>query len=757
MWDSLRVFSLCEKIVKAIYAIRFSGDVNIFLSLWEFDFFERDIRGFCEIIYMKIKKFFRWNVHLCLLNFNLHIATIILVCVCISFGCGQSYSWTCISSGGIPIEKGYQKMGVGGNERAEAWSVSGIEAGSVENENDADNNGKDIDLHLNILTKLISNDDINEFILEFEKFSDKYKSKKNEYANSCRKLLKYSKNWDMSEAILKSLSDIGDEPATRRILFYYYSIKDRVGVEKFGERLINIYLKQNRNRKAAAECIKISNLLRIEYRDAKTALEYLKKWEHIKDDTIPIAIANIYAKNFPEESEAMWEYYEKAAKMGSLFAKSKIARRDAAIKSEKEKLAIATEKKKIAHARRVVKKVEAPSEKPYEPDLTSVGELDKNFRHYPASNGVIYSMTKCSSGYVVAGFFSQYNGLNASNICVLRANGEVIKSEKDGLKADRAVYSVSASDNSVVIGGRFSKVNGNSSVGIAVLNSSSFNYNSRFKLDPGINEGKSVKNIKVRNGIIYFMGDFNYYNGKKHPGVYAVNFYGRAQGVISPYLNLDRSVNDICFTGNNTIIGGEFSFVKNERNRKKPDVKLHPLDACNRLWDTYCDGFSDADGIGIGSCNLEHITPLKIKGISPSSGSVNALLYRNGVLFVGGEFQSFNNGNDTTGLVALWEKTLTVYENVSIKLKGRVNALLEYHGNIIVGGSFTELNGVKTGNIAIIDGTGKVDENFAKAVGKGFNGEVYGLYEDCGYLFVVGDFSKYNGEKVGNIAKIKLP
>ena len=742
-----------------------------------------------RIYYMKIGKIFKRKSRLSFFYFASRIAGISFVGICILSACELPRFQAFASDLGAPIEKNEQRAGVDESKRDADAGATPSKSILPESGTGADAKAKDMDSRVDALVKLAVDENINEFMSEFGKFSDEYKARRNEYINSCRKLLTYSKSWDMSEAILKSLSDIGDESATNRMLFYSYSIKDSEGAKKFGERLINIYLKKNKIRRAAAECIKISNLLRVEYKDAKTALEYLKKWECIEDDMIPIAIASIYAKDFPEESDKQWEYYEKAAKMGSSFAKSKISRRNAAAEFEKKRKEA---KKKRVYKPAVQQVYQAQS--PIVEDTTSVGALDKNFKCYPASNGTIYSVAKSPNGYVVVGFFSKYNGLNASNICLLDNKGEVRKSEMNGLKTDKAVYSACVYDNNLVIGGRFSRVNGKPYAGIAVLDAATLNCNVRFKVNPGINEGRCVRKVVAKDGIIYFMGDFNYYNGKKHPGIYAVNFYGKADG-LSPYLNLNRSVNDICFvkepkkiTANGRmerdpsqnpleqrgyrpkinrqinrytqyfngkiIVGGGFSFFKNEPERKKPEERLNPLDAYNRLWNFYAFGFSDADGIAVGTYGLGRIESLKIKGISPSTGSINALLYHNGMVFAGGFFQSFNDQNNTNGLVALDANTLEVSEKVYIKLRGRVNALLKYCGNIIVGGSFTEVNGVNTGNLAIIDGDGKLNEDFAKTIGSGFNGEIYGLFED---LIVVGNFSEYNGEKVGNIARIKLP
>jgi uncharacterized delta-60 repeat protein len=78
---------------------------------------------------------------------------------------------------------------------------------------------------------------------------------------------------------------------------------------------------------------------------------------------------------------------------------------------------------------------------------------------------------------------------------------------------------------------------------------------------------------------------------------------------------------------------------------------------------------------------------------------------------------------------------------------------LQPDGGILVVGRFTQYNGQPVGRIARLNGDGSLDTSFN--IGSGFNDVVLSLaLQSNGKILVGGDFSQYNGQPAGQIARL---
>ncbi len=81
------------------------------------------------------------------------------------------------------------------------------------------------------------------------------------------------------------------------------------------------------------------------------------------------------------------------------------------------------------------------------------------------------------------------------------------------------------------------------------------------------------------------------------------------------------------------------------------------------------------------------------------------------------------------------------------------NAALQADGKIIIVGNFTAYNGIAVNRIARLLPDGSLDATFN--IGLGCNGQVYGVaVQSDGKIFIVGNFSTYNGAVAVKIARL---
>ena len=158
---------------------------------------------------------------------------------------------------------------------------------------------------------------------------------------------------------------------------------------------------------------------------------------------------------------------------------------------------------------------------------------------------------------------------------------------------------------------------------------------------------------------------------------------------------------------------------------------------------------------GIGEQLKKVITDADWEVMNPeipgANQSVDTILYRNGNLYVGGEFYAV--GNTRANCIAKWNGTS--WSALSSGVNYKVSALaVDSSGNLYAGGSFTTAGGVTTNGIAKWDGTSW------SALGSGLNGNVgdwVGVYalavDSSGNLYVGGSFNTAGGVTANNIAK----
>jgi trimeric autotransporter adhesin len=125
-------------------------------------------------------------------------------------------------------------------------------------------------------------------------------------------------------------------------------------------------------------------------------------------------------------------------------------------------------------------------------------------------------------------------------------------------------------------------------------------------------------------------------------------------------------------------------------------------------------------------------------------GSVLSLEYREGELYVGGEFITLDGGNVVATNIAKW--TGEVWAALGSGVDGAVRAIAATDSAVFVGGSFTHAGGVKVNGIARWDGSEW------SALGNGVNGEVYAIGVEGDRLYVGGSFTEAGGVTANRVA-----
>ncbi len=125
------------------------------------------------------------------------------------------------------------------------------------------------------------------------------------------------------------------------------------------------------------------------------------------------------------------------------------------------------------------------------------------------------------------------------------------------------------------------------------------------------------------------------------------------------------------------------------------------------------------------------------------SGSVNALLSRNGVLYVGGRFE--RAGSTVVNNVAAW--TGDSWDNLNRGFDHEVHSLCWHAGALYAAGRFTSASGVPVYGVAAWDG------RQWSALRGGILGKVTHLVSHSGRLIAGGSFAEADGKAVSGLAQ----
>ncbi len=286
-------------------------------------------------------------------------------------------------------------------------------------------------------------------------------------------------------------------------------------------------------------------------------------------------------------------------------------------------------------------------------------------------------------------------------------------------------------------------------------------------------------------GTIMVGGSFDQYNGSPVNGIARLNSNGTLNTSFNPGgLGVDGTVREITIQPDGKILlGGTFlkyngtnvfRFVRLEQDGSIDATFL--ASGCSGLFCNFSSGntvntivvqpdgkiiiggdFADYTGIisdSIVRLNSDGTVDSSfVVGTGFSSGEVYDIeLQPDGKMIVVGEFTQYN-GSSVSNIVRLnSDGTIdpTFTTETSGLMGGYIHDIEKVGASFVLGGSFTSYNGVVANRIVKITATGSLDGLFV--TGTGFDNIVYQIKKTVqNQLYVVGEFTQYNGSTVNGI------
>jgi uncharacterized delta-60 repeat protein len=358
--------------------------------------------------------------------------------------------------------------------------------------------------------------------------------------------------------------------------------------------------------------------------------------------------------------------------------------------------------------------------------LNTDGTLDTSFSQGTGANHTVKAIAIQNDGkIIIAGRFSDYNGISRNRIARLNADGTIDSTFLPGLGANDKILSVVIqNDGKIIIGGMFTEYDGIQANRIARLNENG-------SLDETFNSGTGasswVRKIAIQDDEkIILGGDFLSYNG--------IPISGNAR------LNIDGSLDTTFDNGTGT---GDWVFS----TALQSDGKI-----------VVGGWFSTYNGL-----TAYHITRLNNDGsmdnsFNPLTGAssriTSAFVQDDGKIIIGGFFNSFN-GTKRRGIARINSNGSLdqSFDPGSGANDYIYTAVVQDDGKTVIGGYFTEFNGVESKYLTRLNQDGSSDESFMMGTGPGGSISNANLQQD-GKIIVTGSFQSFNGIARNRIARL---
>lgn len=349
-------------------------------------------------------------------------------------------------------------------------------------------------------------------------------------------------------------------------------------------------------------------------------------------------------------------------------------------------------------------------------------------------NAIVYALALQTDGKILAGGdFTQFNGVNASYIIRLNADGTRDTSFTASVNGYVNAIAVQ-SDGKIVIGG-----------GFTTLNSAAVKYIARLNAD---GTPDTAFTAAVGSG---FSGDVNALAVQPDGKIVAGGFFTQFQGAGPAYvarLNADGS-KDATFA---TKVGAGFNL----------DVYALALQSTGKI--LVGGGFSQVSGT-----NAKGIARLGTDGtvdtaFATAVGSgLDGYVYSLGVqsddkVVLGGAFTTLKGA--AVGYIARLGSDGTpdtaFTTSAGVGFGGDVFSVdIQTDNKVLVGGYFTTYNGGASGHLTRLGADGSPDTTFATNIGVGFNSDVYALQvQTDGKVLAGGGFTQFNGGNTVRIARL---
>ncbi len=358
--------------------------------------------------------------------------------------------------------------------------------------------------------------------------------------------------------------------------------------------------------------------------------------------------------------------------------------------------------------------------------LLANGIPDITFNPFSGFDSVVQAIDLQNDGkLVVGGNFSHFNGIARNRIARLNPNGSLDELFNPGSGFNGLVLDVALQrDGKLLVAGSFTDFNGMPRFGIVRLNSNG-SLDSSFETGTGFNN--QVTNITMQpDGRIVVVGNFTVLNGTPRNRIVRLHADGSLDESFNPGTGFDNSVQSLVLQEDGKlVVGGFFSnfngVIRNKIARLNSDGTLdfsfNPeagLDFRSYVGSIILQpndkiiiggNFSAYNGTArnnIARLNVDGSLDTSFNPGTGFNGTVYSLVLQNdGKLVVGGLFTAFNSTvrNFISRLNS--DGSLDNSFNSGNGFNGLVSSIaLQSDGNMVVGGQFTAINAVPRTRIA---------------------------------------------------------
>ena len=200
--------------------------------------------------------------------------------------------------------------------------------------------------------------------------------------------------------------------------------------------------------------------------------------------------------------------------------------------------------------------------------LNSDGSLDQGFTPGSGANGVVRSVALQSDGKVViAGEFSEFNGVARNNIARLNIDGTLDESFNPGAGSDATIWSVVVAETpsrKIFIGGEFIEFNGIFRGGVARLNENG-SLDSSYDSGGGA-DGPVYAMVVMSDGRLIIGGSFDNVDFTSRPRIARLMGTGGLDPTFVPGIGANDAIYALTLqTDDKVLVGGVFTSINGTR------------------------------------------------------------------------------------------------------------------------------------------------------------------------------------------------
>ncbi|MDX2301879.1 MAG: fibronectin type III domain-containing protein [Microscillaceae bacterium] len=358
--------------------------------------------------------------------------------------------------------------------------------------------------------------------------------------------------------------------------------------------------------------------------------------------------------------------------------------------------------------------------------LNHNGSVDTTFQVGTGANNVIRSILLQEDGkIIIAGDFTQYNGMSANRIARLNADGTLDQNFQIGSGASDGVYTMALQGNKILIGGKFSFFNGIRVNNLARLNANG-TLDATFLTENGASGLVNTLSVQQTDHKIILGGNFSFFNGTRVNNLARLNADGTLDAsLVHPLAGNHHVYSSEIQTDGRILLAGNFDKLKGPN--KDYLIRLNSNGSIHSNFN------SNSGGNGL-------VSTIKMQADEK--------------LLIGGAFTSFNN--TTANRIVRLHPNGSIDEsfNSGIGANDTVrNICIQKDGKIILVGNFTSYNGLNANRIARLNPDGSLDETFA--IGVGADNIIFSVdIQEDQKILVGGRFTTFNNQTINRLVRL---